>query len=99
MNKRSKRPPQSLANLLTNLLRNLGIDKKVKEHEVIIKWSKIVGPKISNVTTPEKTDDGVLFVKVKGSTWKNELVFLKMDIITRIDKTVGMGIIKDIRFI
>lgn len=98
MNKTSKQPPERLADLLTKLLRNLGVERKVKESEVISKWPNIVGPRISNVTTPKKTDKGILFVKVKGSAWKNELIFLKMNIITKIDKAVGTGIIKDIRF-
>lgn len=99
MNKVSDRPPETLNRLLTTLLRNLGIEKKVKEYEVINNWAKIVGPKISKVTIPERTENGILFVKVKSAAWKSELMFMKRDIMTTIDKTVGSGIVKDIRFL
>lgn len=99
MNNVIDRSPETLSGLLTTLLRNLGIEKKVKEYEVINKWAKIVGPKISKVTVPERTENGILFVKVKSAAWKSELIFLKRDIMTMIDKTVGSGIIKDIRFL
>jgi predicted nucleic acid-binding Zn ribbon protein len=99
LNKVSDRPPETLNRLLTTLLRNLGIEKKVKEYEVINNWAKIVGPKISKVTIPERTENGILFVKVKSAAWKSELMFMKRDIMTTIDKTVGSGIVKDIRFL
>ncbi|MFQ5823349.1 MAG: DciA family protein [bacterium] len=95
----SKNQPEYLGKILINLLRNLGIESKVKEHEVIVKWPIIVGQKISNITKAEKTVDGILFVKVKKNAWRSELIFLKKDILTKIDETIGAGIIKDIRFI
>jgi predicted nucleic acid-binding Zn ribbon protein len=77
----------------------LGLETKVKEHQAIAGWSKIVGKKISKVTEAKKTVDGVLFVKVNNNAWRSELMFLKKEILTKIDKTIGSGVIKDIRFI
>lgn len=95
----NKRPPQELGNSLTMLLKKMGIERKVKEYQAFTEWPEIVGEKISKVTKPERIADEVLFVKVKNSAWRNELIFMKTEILKNIDKTVGSGIIKDIKFI
>ncbi|MFQ6114260.1 MAG: DciA family protein [bacterium] len=94
-----KNQPEPLRSIISNLLLSLGIDTKVKQHEAVVRWAKIVGPKISKVTEAKKVIDGVLFVEVKSNAWRSELIFLKRDIITKIDETIGATIIKDIRFI
>lgn len=99
MRNASNKQPETLGNILIDLLRKLGIESKVKEHEAILKWPKIVGERISDVTKAEKTVDGILFVKVKNNAWRNELLFLKRELLTKLDETIGVGVIKDIRFI
>ncbi|MFQ5863735.1 MAG: DciA family protein [bacterium] len=94
-----QKQPEPLSNIISNLLQRLGLETKVKEHEAIVKWPQIVGQKISKVTVANKTVDGILFVKVKNNAWRTELVFLKRDILRKIDETIGMGVIKDIRFL
>lgn len=93
------RNPESLGNSIFSLLRKIGIESKVKEFEVIVKWSSIVGERVAKSTHPERVVDGILFVKVKNSVWRNELIYMKKEILSNIDKTVGTGIIKDIRYI
>ncbi len=99
MSQSRRKPLQPLANSLQGFLRNLGIETKVKEFEAIGKWPVIVGKKIAAVTTAEYVSEGVLFVKVNGSAWRNELIYMKLDILDRINHSVGKGIIKDIRYI
>lgn len=91
--------PQPLANSLSGFLRSLGIEGKVKEYQVIGKWPVIVGKKIAQATTADQVIDGILFVKVKNSAWRNELIYMKREILDRIDKQIGRGIIRDIRYI
>jgi len=95
----NKRAPQELGNSLTMLLKRMGIERKVKEYQAFTEWPEIVGEKISKVTKPEKIAEDVLFVKVKNSAWRNELIFMKTEILKKIDQAIGSGIIKDIKFI
>ncbi|MCZ6820821.1 MAG: DUF721 domain-containing protein [Calditrichaeota bacterium] len=90
---------KTLGSSLFGFLRQMGMETRVKEFEVLGKWPEIVGEKIAGVTTPQRVSEGILFVKVKSSSWRNELVYMKQGILSRIDKEVGRGVIKDIRFI
>ncbi len=94
-----KKQPEHLGKVISNVLQQLGLETRVKEHEAIVKWPDIVGEKVSKVTEAKKAVDGVLFVSVKSSAWRTELIFLKKGILRKIEKAIGAGIIKDIRFI
>ncbi len=91
--------PELLGRSLFGVLKSLGIETKVKEHEVIGRWPEIVGDQIAKISTADHVINGVLFVKVKNSVWRNELIMLKKELFQKIDKDVGRGIIKDIRLI
>jgi predicted nucleic acid-binding Zn ribbon protein len=80
-------------------VRSLGIEKKVKQNEALIRWSEIVGEQVSQVTRVDRVQDGILLVKVSSSAWRNELVYMKKDILERIYSSIGKGVIEDIRFI
>jgi predicted nucleic acid-binding Zn ribbon protein len=88
----------SLGESLMDLFKTLGVEKKVKQYEVLVKWPAIVGEKIANVTSADKVEGGVLFVKVNSSAWRTELVFLRRQILDKIATTLGSDIITDIRF-
>jgi len=90
---------QPLSNSLAGFLKSLGIESKVREYEVIGYWPSIVGEKIASASEAQYVSDGILFVKAKNSTWRNELIYMKGEILSRIDKKVGRGIINDIRYI
>ncbi len=96
---KTTKKPKALSHSITKLLRNMGIEEKVKEHQTINEWSQIVGENISKVTKAQRVVNGILFVKVKNSSWRNELIYMRQEILIKIDKTVGSGIIKEVRFI
>lgn len=81
------------------MLKSLGIETAVKEHEVVGRWPEIVGEQIAGVSKADHVINGVLFVKVENSVWRNELIMLKRELFLKIDKKIGRGIIKDIRLI
>ncbi len=91
--------PQSLAHSLSSLLKGMGVDNKMKEFEALASWSSVVGETVGQVTKPEKVLNGVLFVKVKNSVWRNELIYMKAEILSNISKAVGDNVINDIKYI
>ena len=93
-----KSQPKLIGGSISAVLQQLGHGKKIKQGEVLDAWSRIVGPQIASVTTAEKMSGGKLFVRVARSTWRNELVFLKKEIVARINKTVEREIVDDIIF-
>ncbi len=90
--------PKQLSASIASALQQLGIGGRLKQYEVLNRWSSIVGEHISKVTTPERIERGKLIVRVKQSTWRNELVFMKKEIISKINKAMKQEIVKDIIF-
>lgn len=88
--------PQQLGTLLAKLLDEFGLRRKLKEYDVVTAWPDIVGEKIAKVTEAYKIDRGVLFVRVRTSEWRNELVMRKPEILQKIN--VRETIVTDILF-
>ena len=89
---------KSLGDSLQDLFKNLGLDKKVGEYRLLGSWSDIVGSEIAQVTSAERIDNLILFVRVQSGPWRNELIMRKGDILRKIRQEFGNQIINDIRF-
>ncbi len=61
-------------------------------------WDGVVGEIISENAKPGSFRDGVLIVHVSSSVWLHQLGFLKHDMITNLNHTIGKNIIKQIKF-
>ncbi len=77
--------PQLLKVQLTKLLDELGLSRKIQQYDVVLSWPEIVGEKIARVTEAYKVDRGILFVRVKTSEWRNELLMRKPEILQKIN--------------
>lgn len=76
-----------------------GSDHRLRETEVILKWVELVGEGIARVATPASMKKGLLKVKVENPSWKNELQYLKEEIMNRINARLGGEIVKEIRLL
>jgi len=76
----------------------LGIQKKLQEYDAVVYWENVVGERIAQMTTATRILQGVLFVHVKSSTWRNELTLRKKEIIDKLNSIIGIEAVKDIKF-
>jgi len=83
---------------LNDVIRELGLGKKIRQYEVIDLWKDVVGESIAAVTEAEYIAGGKLFVRVARPTWRNELVYLKQDLMEKLNTTLGDKIVTDIIF-
>ncbi len=90
--------PKKIDSILGDILSNRGYLNVCKEYDVISQWKNIVGEKISDVTVCSRVENGVLFVQVSSSAWRQELVFLKVKILQQIKEYTNCISIKDIVF-
>jgi predicted nucleic acid-binding Zn ribbon protein len=93
-----KHEPKTLADALSRTMKDLGITAKMREYDVVNLWPSIVGEQIARVATAESIANGKLLVRVTRSTWRNELTFLKQELIARINEAMKQDIVKDIIF-
>ena len=84
---------------IKDFLINTGLENGVNQQKAIIIWPKIVGTKIAENTTAELVDFNVLTIKVKNSTWRNELFLKKNIILEKLNKELGPNTIKELRFL
>ncbi|MBI5476006.1 MAG: DUF721 domain-containing protein [Ignavibacteriales bacterium] len=89
---------RQIGTAIESVLKHLGLGRRLQEFEVLDMWPRIVGERISKVTRAEQIREGKLYIHVTHATWRNELVYLKKDIIEKINKTIKKEIIKDIIF-
>jgi predicted nucleic acid-binding Zn ribbon protein len=90
--------PRLIGSGLSSVIEELGIGLKIRQHELLHAWPGIVGEQIARVTTATALSDGKLFVSVTRSTWRNELIFLKKELIEKINAAMNSDIVKDIIF-
>jgi len=85
--------------LLNSMLQNFGIKNYVSNERLIQNWNNVVGNRLGNQCYPVKIQNGVLFLKVKNSVWRNELALRQMELIELITKNYDKNTIKKIQFI
>ncbi len=81
------------------MYRRYDIEKPIEQHKAILLWDEIVGNSITNVTTPKKIENDVLIVEVNSPVWRNELMFLKQNILQKLNQKLKGEPIKEIRFL
>ena len=90
--------PRRIGELIPALLEKLGLSQGLHDYQVLERWPDVVGPKIAEVTVAERIRDGKLWVSVSHPAWRNELTFMKRELIGKINEAVGDNIVKDIIF-
>ena len=87
---------EHIRKIILPIIDDMGLDKPIKKYQALREWSSIVGDKINAVTEPERVENGKMFVRVKNDAWRNEIYFLKNQILNDLNKKLGKKIIQDI---
>lgn len=95
---------RTLGSVLNEVLQQYGLTQRLKEFQVVEAWPEVVGPHIAKLTDAREVRDGRLYVEVSSterasSAWRNELFFMKADIITKLNRKIGQNIVHDIMFV
>jgi predicted nucleic acid-binding Zn ribbon protein len=80
------------------LMREIGIAPKMAQYDVMAAWPDVVGPQIARVTTPQRMENGVLYVEVTTAPWRAELSMKRLELIEKLNTRVGTRVLNDIRF-
>ncbi len=91
-------PVQSIDKVLEEVIRELGLWKGFKRQSALSIWSKAVGEDISERTNPVSIRNGILFVGVTNSMWLQQLIFMKSEILAKLNEKLGGDFVKDIHF-
>lgn len=96
--KATKKKLFPLGNILSKSFKNLGIDTKFAQQQIMDQWDDIAGEKIGSVSAPEYFKFRTLFVKVSDPAWLQQLVFLEDKIKDKINKCINKKLVQKIYF-
>ena len=91
-----KRRPETLGDALATLIQNLGFERKLSEQNLIAQWPQVVGDKIAKHTRAVTCEGGKLFVEVDSAAWRHELLYMKAQILDRLNQKAGSKVIQEI---
>jgi predicted nucleic acid-binding Zn ribbon protein len=93
------REPEKLGGLISSFLGRLGVSERLNRQSAVILWPEIAGQKIAEETEAIRVDGDTLVVRVQKAAWRQQLSFLRMELVEKLNSKIGKGYIKDIRFI
>ena len=98
--KDKRRPPMknaaSVGNLVQSILRQQGLDGKLREYRAWQVWDEVVGPQIAAKARPIRIREGILEVRVEQPVWMQQLQLLKPKILARLNERLEGASIKDL---
>jgi predicted nucleic acid-binding Zn ribbon protein len=89
--------PETAADLLPQVVARLGGADRAIEQRVSLAWPEAVGAVLSRRARPEAVRGKTLIVRVDSSAYAHELTLLKAEILERLHRTLGPGLLDDLR--
>jgi predicted nucleic acid-binding Zn ribbon protein len=90
---------EKIGPLLSHVLDELRLSKRLDEYRVIEEWEEIVGGAIAQRAVPIAVERGRVVVQVRSSPWLLEMKMREQDILKRIGEHLGEGVIREIRYV
>jgi hypothetical protein len=96
--KRYCRVPEKVGETVKTIMADTDIRRMEFEWHLFSKWSEIAGEAIAEASTPVDIHESVLYLRVDNSVWRNELYYMKQDIINKLNIEAGRKVINNIIF-
>ena len=93
---KERRPVAPFDEALGSALRSFGLERHVKEHEVLQRWEELVGLAIANHATPVRLLNGTLWVRVVDAAWRHELFLHRAELARTLNEALGMPLVEEI---
>jgi hypothetical protein len=86
----------SLAEAIEDYIREMKLGDKLKEISILDSWENMVGKAISSRTSRIYIKEGVLYVFLKSSIVRNELMMIREALREKLNQKAGSEVIKEI---
>ena len=91
-----KKNEMKLGEAIRVYLKAMGLDRKLKENQLINSWEDTLGKAVAKSTRKIYIQNRVLFVQLNSSIIRQELQMMKTALIDRLNQNVGEQLISDI---
>ena len=89
--------PQSLKDIIPEVIKKFGMQEKFEECEALPLWEKAF-PNLASTTQAVAISRGKITIVVANSVIMHQMTFFKRDYIDRINTFLGKRLVKDIHF-
>ena len=86
----------SLAEAIKDYIREMKLEGKLNEINLINSWEETVGKAIASRTSRIYIKDQILFIHLSSSVVRNELMMLRQALKEKLNEKAGTEVIKDI---
>jgi predicted nucleic acid-binding Zn ribbon protein len=92
-------PARTVAEVLPKLMKEMRMEARQGEAEVVKVWNELLDPNITAHAQPNNLHKGTLFVNVDSSVWLSEIVrYRRKEILDRLQHSFGKNLIQKISF-
>lgn len=92
-------PARRAGDYLPTLLKELRLDARQSEAEIIKVWNSLIDPAVTAHAQPSNLAKATLFVNVDSSVWLTEIVrYRRKEILERLQNSFGKSVIQKISF-
>lgn len=91
--------PEKIGNVILKTLRRMGFAERLHKQSAVTRWKEIVGEKIAVETEALRIEGSTLIVRVHQAAWRQQLTYLKEELLEKLKAELGDDSIEDIRFI
>jgi predicted nucleic acid-binding Zn ribbon protein len=92
-------PARLPGDVLPALLKELRLDARQAEAEVVKVWNSLIDPVVTAHAQPANLHKGTLFVNVDSSVWLSEIVrYRRKEILDRLQHSFGKSVVQKISF-
>jgi predicted nucleic acid-binding Zn ribbon protein len=86
----------SIGEAMQDYIKEMNLGPKLKELSLIDSWENMVGKAISSRTSKVYIKDKILFVHLKSSIVRNELMMIREGLREKLNQQAGEEVIKEI---
>ncbi len=96
MTERKWRKPVPIAEALSSAFARLGVEARLREHEVFRVWPVVVGEGIARHAEPQGLKQGRLLVHVTDSVWLHHLSMMRHRILQAMRERLGAAAVSEL---
>jgi predicted nucleic acid-binding Zn ribbon protein len=87
---------QPIHEVIRDLLREMKIDRKLKEVSLISQWESVMGKMVAVRTSQIYIRNRILYVHVTSSVLKSELLMMRQTIIDKLNENAGEKLVEQL---
>ena len=89
------RRPVRISEALSSAFRRLGLEERIRQHEIWRIWSAVVGPQISQHAQPHAIWQGRLIVHVTDPVWLHHLSMMRHRLVPALNEKLQASTVRE----